>query len=168
MGSLCKSLLIYMPFFTSITCHLWSFHRQLAWASPGPSWLQPPPARLQSLCDPAEPGQYDIMIVKNVKNFCLFIISAQSPLASTRLTVHAAASGLHKAGYFSFSLSFSLFGSTDGSLSGTQRRHIRCLKRWCIWPHCKEFYKFNTFACWRCRSHGIDEPEQIVSKGILK
>lgn len=43
------------------------------------------------------------------------------PLAPISLTVHAGASGLHKAGYFSFSFSFSLFGSTESS---DIQRHI--------------------------------------------
>lgn len=77
----------------------------------------------------------------NVKIFLdrFFFLSLPGPsdyssITPNNLTVHAGASGLHKAGYFSFSLSFSLFGSTSSSLSDKQRNVL-------------DSYILNIFGC---------------------
>lgn len=65
------------------------------------------------------------------------------------LTVHTGASGLHNAGYFSFSLSFSLFDLTSGSLAVMQSRQIRkqYIKAVIYSALLQSILKFGTFTC---------------------
>lgn len=78
--------------------------------------------------------QNDLITVKRLDFLFSNMHFWLQPISINCLTVHAGASGLHRAGYFSFNLSFSLFGSISSSLSDTQRYIL-------------DFYKCNVTDC---------------------